>query len=280
MARQEKGNQMAARRHSRNDGFGRSSRLYELPDGSRLPSVTTILGAINKPALVNWAAKTEREMVVRAAADLWDDIPKSVKMGRLAYITTLEDRIGKEKASAKLLRNAGDIGQQIHALAEYAVRRELKQEVHKPAPLADPKQDEAAEWGFMAWEDWRKSVNMVPLLVEQQCWSVKHGYAGTFDLLCELDLPTGGRGNVITDWKSGKGIYLEARLQIVAYAEALIEMGHAERPLSGLVVRVPKVMNDPAFETAFIPAEEHDEKFKAFLHVLELWKFLDKNGGL
>jgi hypothetical protein len=40
------------------------------------------------------------------------------------------------------------------------------------------------------------------------------------------------------------------------------------------------VMNDPAFETAFIPAEEHDEKFKAFLHVLELWKFLDKNGGL
>jgi len=272
---------MAATRHSRNDGFGRSSRLYELPDGSRLPSVTTILGAINKPALINWAAKTEREMIMRAAADLWDDIPKETKMGRLAYINTLEERVGKEKANTKIRNKAGDVGQQIHALAEYAVRRELKQEVHKPSPLLDPKQDEAAEWGFMAWEDWRKSVNMVPLLIEQQCWSVKHGYAGTFDLFCEMDLPKlAGRGKVVTDWKSGKGIYLEARLQIVAYVEALIEMGHAERPLSGLVVRVPKVVGDPDFETAYIAPEEHAELFKAFLHVLELWKWLDKNGGL
>jgi hypothetical protein len=270
----------AGQRYNKSQGFGRSSRFYETPDGQHLPSVTTILSAINKPALVNWAAKTERELCVRAAADLWEDAKDAVKMGRMAYINTLEQRLGTEKANAKIRDQAGDVGGQIHRLAEWTLRTELKQACSKPKPLEDPKLDDAAEWGFMAWQDWRKSVNMVPLLIEQMVWSTKFGYAGTFDLFAEMDLPTGGRGKVLADWKSGKGIYVEARIQVAAYSEALIEMGHAERPLSAMVVRVPKNVGDPEFETAYISPEGQTELFKAFQATLELWKFLEKAKAL
>lgn len=264
-----------ATRANRAEGFGRTSRIYSLPDGRQLPSVTTILSAINKPALVNWSAKVEREAIYAAVGQLWDDVPKDTKMNRMAFLATLADRVGTEKANQKIKNKAGDIGSEIHALAEWTLRKELKQEVG-PRPAAC----EQAEWGFMAWEDWRKASNLVPLRIEQTIWSDKHGYAGSFDLYCEMELPTGDRGRVLIDWKSGKGIYSEAHLQIAAYVEALIEMQHADRPLHGMILRVPKVIGDPNFETKFIDASSIAGLHKVFLHVFELWRWMEKGGTL
>lgn len=274
---------MTATKRNVNRGYGRTSRFYDLPDGSTAPSVTAILGAIAKPALINWAAKVEREMILKIAGELWEDIPwpdakkNFKKMTTMAYMATLTDRLGSEKASSRIVRKASDIGSQIHALAEWTLRQELGQKVG-PRPQAE----EQAEWGFMAWEDWRKSVNLVPRLIEQTVWSTKNRYAGTFDLDCEMDLPTPytGRGEVTIDWKSGKAIYPESLLQISAYVEALIEMGHAGRPHHGLVVRVPKVIGDPAFETQFVGQHEITEHFKTFLAVRDLWLWLEKQDAL
>lgn len=276
-------------RISRPEGFGRSSRFYEC-DGRHLPSVTTILNAIGKPALINWSAKVEREAVLEAARKLWKDIPNRNIMKSDVFISTLIERIGPEKQAQKLKDKAGDIGTQIHEMAEWTLRTELGQVVgEKPAI------NEQAEWGFMAWEDWAKKANLVPKHIEQVCWSNKHGYAGTFDLLGESNIPGRRRGekkmvddwdnchgrvNVMSDWKSGKGIYPEAKLQIAAYVEAGIEMGHVERGTCGLIVRVPKVIGDPDFETCFLTADELTEYFKVFLNVFELWKYLDKQGAL
>lgn len=260
-----------AKRVSRADGYGRFTRFYETPDGGRYPSVTAILGAINKPALVNWAAKTEREMVLRAAGDLWEDLPVTTpKMSKAGYLATLDGRIGKVKAHTKELAKATDIGSEAHALIEWTLRSELKQAVGP-----EPRISDKAQWAFMAWEDWRKQANLVPLAVEQMVWSSTHGYAGTMDLYCELDLPTGGRGRVVTDWKTGKGIYAESSLQNAAYVHALMEMGQAARPVAGLVVRLPKVESDPEFEVKFIPYEEQTPLLKTFLHTLELWRWMD-----
>jgi len=84
------------------------------PDGLKLPSVTTILDAIGKPALVSWAARTEREMVMAVAADLFDCAPAEPRMSKLAFTATLQNRIGKEKAHRKELRKAGRIGARRH----------------------------------------------------------------------------------------------------------------------------------------------------------------------
>jgi hypothetical protein len=269
-----------AKRVSRSDGWNRYSRFYVTPEGAKYPSVTTVLSAVNKPALVPWAAKEERKLVLGALRKLMDSLPKERKTSRLQFMGMLDDAIGEQKAHARILQKAGNIGTEIHHMTEWGLRRELKQEVG-PEPVLS---DEASS-GFVAWDDWRQKVNLVPYLIEETVYSDKYGYAGTLDLFCEMDLPpadidgkpTGlsGRGKVMTDWKSGKGIYTEARLQTAAYMEALIEMGHAPQGIHGLVVRVPKVIGDPDVETGFITSSDSKRIFKAFLATLELWKYLD-----
>lgn len=257
-----------ARRYQRDDGYGRSSRFYDLPDGLRLPSVTTILQAAPaKPALINWAARTERDMVIRSSADLYEDLPVQ-KMNRAAYVNTLESRIGKTKAHAKELAKASEIGAQAHARIEWILRKELKQAVG-PEPILSDK----ALWAVMAWEDWRRTANLAPIAIEQAIWSVRHGFAGTLDLLCELDLPDGGRGKVVVDWKSSKGIWPEMALQNAAYVEAVIEMGHAPPHTHGLIVRLPKIESDPAFEVKWYLPQDRKRHFDAFLACLAVWRW-------
>lgn len=259
-----------ARQRSVSNRYGQSSRFYETPDGLLYPSVTNILGCIGKPALINWAAKTEREMVVEAAANLWEDVPLvGKKMSRPAYIATLTERIGKTKAHQKELAKAGEIGSQAHALIEWNLRKELGQTVGPEPRIADK-----ALWAFMAYEDWRKKSGLKPLAIEQTVWSTTHRYAGTMDVFGEVLIEPHGTCVAVLDWKTGKGIYDEALLQNAAYVQALIEMGHAKPPVYGVIVRLPKVETDPDFEVLPIAAHEQPALFDAFLAVKRLWGWL------
>ena len=255
-----------AKRSTVDQGYGRTSRRYTTPDGETYDSVTSILSVVGKPALINWAANTERALVIEAAANLWEDVPLTKKMSRASYVATLTDRIGKQKAHQKELAKAAEIGSQIHALIEWNLRKELKQE---PGP--EPVVRDKATWGFMVYEEWRKTVQLAPLAIEQTVWSKSHRYAGTMDLYAGLLLEPHGEVRVVLDWKSGKGIYPEALLQNAAYVQALIEMGHAEAPVYGAVVRFPKVEGDPDFEVRVITPDELATLFPVFLAVKQLW---------
>jgi hypothetical protein len=239
----------------------RSGRFYEVPDVGLLPSVTTILNCVGKPALINWAAKVEREMAVEVSTQLYIDAIKAGKtLTPVHWKMSLETRMGTQKASQKQLTQAGDIGTEVHNLVEWTIRTQLSQKVGP-----SPKIRDAAQWAFMAWEDWRKSVDLKPIAVEQVVYSKKHGYAGTLDLLAEVN----GVLTVI-DWKTGKAVYSEAHLQNAAYRQAIREMGHGD-PQQGIVVRLPKNIEDPEFEA--VVADDEGKSFDTFLHVLELWKW-------
>ena len=155
------------------------ARWYQVGD-RELPSVTTILQVISKPALVAWSAKVERELVTSASADLYEDVAGTPRMSRAAYLVTLRSRLGLVKAHTKELAKAGDIGSQTHALIEWTMRTQLMQKVGPSPRITD-----AAQWAFMAWEDWRKSVKLKPVFIEQTVYSENYGYAGTMDLLAE-----------------------------------------------------------------------------------------------
>jgi hypothetical protein len=259
-------------RYNRDDGWGRSSRFYPCPDGVDRVSVTTVIGVLAKPALIGWAAKEERNLVLDAAAEFLVESKEVVNPRE--YRKFLEARLGAQKAHVKKLRAATDIGSAVHEKIEWTLRGELQQAVGP-----EPQLEGAALWAFMAWEDWRKSVNLVPVQIEQMVYSVKHGYAGTLDLFAEMDLPTGQRGMAVLDWKTSKALYPESSLQSAAYAEALIEMGHAEHPLWGCVVRLPKLETDPAFEVKFLAPKEQGEAFKSFRAAAYLWRWMDKSHG-
>lgn len=238
---------------------GPVGRFYRIDDEEYV-SVTHALSCIAKPALINWAANQERSAVMDAAADLYLDLVKAQPMGRPTYLATLQGRLSKQKAHQRELAKAGEIGTQVHALIEWNLRRELGQKVGP-----EPRVLDHAQWAFMAYQDWAQSVSLKPLFIEQVVFSRTHQYAGTMDLLAEVN-------GVVTlvDFKTGKAIYAEAHLQNVAYQAALVEMQHTA-PSGGLIVRLPKVETDPAFETAPVPPVA--ELFPTFLAVLNVWKW-------
>jgi hypothetical protein len=236
----------------------KAGRFYEV-DGELYPSVTHVLSVISKPALVNWAANTERALVMDAAADLYLDTTLiKTPMSRPAYLSTLDARLGKTKAHQRELAKAADIGTQAHKAIEHRFHVALG---HAVGP--EPRLTDKSLWAFMAFEDWAREHHVRPILVEQTVWHPGLRYAGTLDVLAEVD------GEIaVVDFKTGKSIYSEAHLQNAAYQTALVAMGH-QQPTTGYIVRLPKRDDDPAFEAQRTPPS--DTLMPTFEAVLQVW---------
>lgn len=241
-------------------------RFYEV-DGELYPSVTHILQAISKPALIAWSANTERAAVTEAAADLYAEWASQLvppQMPRASYVATLTARLGQVKAHQKELAKAGDIGTQIHQKIEWMMRTAMGV-LAGPEPVVT----DAALWACMAFEDFAKSVHLKPVLIEKTVFSRTHQFAGTMDLLARVNGEL-----VLIDFKSGKSVYPESFLQSAAYSTALVEMGYV-LPSAALIVRLPKVETDPAFEVVSVPPAA--DLLPTFLAVKELWKWTYAN---
>ena len=76
------------------------------------------------------------------------------------------------------------------------------------------------------------------------------------------------------DWKSGKAIYPEAFLQNVAYRHAAKR--HGWPSAQGLIVRLPKRLDDPAWEVMGVPDAIGLEDFLA---ALRLWRWQRRMAG-
>jgi hypothetical protein len=237
-------------------------RFYQV--GAELfPSVTHALSCVDKPALKPWVADQERTAVLEACAQLYTDCGKVVGAPRLpttGFIATLVARLPKLRAYQKTLAKAGDIGHQAHRAIERLLRQQLGQAVG-PAPKLCAEAQAAVE-AFLVWA---ASVKLRPVAVEVIVYSLTHRYAGTLDLVAYVNGEL-----VVVDFKTGKRIYAEASLQNVAYQQAYAEMGLG--PVAGgLVVRLPKRVNDPSFEVGRVPAV--DSLYPTFLAVLQVWSW-------
>src|SRR5436305_673023 len=82
------------------------ARFYHI-GGRRLPSVTTVIGVINKPALLPWAAKMERralEAAMLMVATKYPLIPAEVLLERVS------DAVRGAKAAEQEKQQAATIG--------------------------------------------------------------------------------------------------------------------------------------------------------------------------
>jgi len=243
-----------------------AGRHYDV-DGTLFPSVTNILTVINKPAIAPWMAKEERLACIEAGYRLYMDTHGTPKMSRPAFVTSYESYIGKEKAGKKTMQKAGEIGTEIHSLAEWNLRRSIGQVVGP-----EPRVTQPALWAFMTLEEKIKELELEPVRIEQVVFSETHQYAGTFDLLANIKWQ-GRKQLALIDFKSGKAIYSEAFMQVASLASAYAEMGF-EHPDMGMIIRLPKVDTDPEAECMEVP--DMAEQFRVFLHVLEVWKWSAK----
>src|SRR5947207_7039728 len=112
-------------------------RFYTI-EGRRLPSVTTVLDIIAKPALAPWYAKEERRyfetamLEVRSRPGARD--PEYV-------LAAVAEAVSGVKAADREKQRAAMIGTAVHAGIEWHLRRSLGE-----APGPEPFLPEAATW--------------------------------------------------------------------------------------------------------------------------------------
>ena len=264
--------------------------------------MTTVLGVINKPALIGWAAKEERKATMLAAAEYYRELAETLgeplEVGE--FFRGIDSRLDGTKAHQRALNEASTIGTMVHKKIEFDLLRKLlpmkmeltktqaefkklqkKYEGLKDVELTHPK----AEESWRKYLLWRDSVRMEPLESERQVVSHVHKYAGTEDLLLrvwpEAEDPLwgvvpggykpGGSLIVTGDFKTGKSVYGEMFLQNGAYRLAEIEMGFAPQSEAGLIIRLPKNVEDPGFEVVAVPPLS--ETIPAFLAARALYNW-------
>jgi hypothetical protein len=235
-------------------------RFYTI-DGCQLPSVTTILDVIAKPALGPWYAKQERRYFETAMLEV---LSKPGARDPEYVLAAVAEAVSGIRAADREKQKAAAIGTAVHAGIEWQLRSMLAQDAGPEPTLPDP-----AVWALESWKDWAKSVDLEPITIERTVYCDDCGYAGTMDLYARVK-------GVLTvlDWKSGKAIYPEAFLQNIAYRHAAARLGMPS--VQGLIVRLPKLVDDPAWEVMPVPATLTLEDFRA---ALRLWRWQRRMQG-
>ena len=222
------------------------NRHYVHPKtNEQVPSVTTILGVVNKPALPRWAAKMTAEYAV-SSKNSW---------------ANLDDRAAVEllKGSPwRSMNDAAEKGTSIHAIAEKLLRGEQ-------IDFIQPGTEHACQ----SVAEFIQALQPKPVAIEATVWSHKHKYAGTLDLIATIDNELW-----LIDWKSSKGVYADFALQLAAYAMAdeIIYPDGSSMPMpeinNAAIAHVPKEEN-----WAFVPLNIGEPARQAFLHALGLFEW-------
>jgi hypothetical protein len=238
---------------SNGNGWDRS-RFYRI-EGHTLPSVTTVLDVIAKPALGPWYAKQERRHFEAAMLEV---LSKPGARDPDFVLAAVAEAVSGVKAADREKQQAATIGTAVHAGIEWHLRRMLGED-----PGSEPRLPDVATWAVESWRDWAISVELEPLAIERTVYCVECGYAGTLDLYARVK-------GVLTvlDWKTGRAIYPESFLQNVAYRHAAQRL--AMPAAQGLIVRLPKLLDDPAWEVMSVP---DTLGLPDFLAALRLWRW-------
>jgi len=241
-------------RNARTDSRG---RLYDW-NGEKFWSVTTILQAVPKPALVGWSAREAATFAV----DNWKQISALI-------------RKQEREAAASLVKNAANrnrdraanVGTSVHQAIEALI-------LDKPMP----DWDEQIAGHMDQFLEFVKDFDVTFEAAEAQAFSRSERYAGSFDFIGTIpkigEVASGPR--VLGDVKTGKGIYPEVALQLAAYAHAeFVGMPNGtEVPLPAVDCGVALHLRSDGY--ALVPVRIDDEVFKSFLYVREVWRWMNE----
>jgi len=169
-------------------------------------------------------------------------------------------RVGN-KAADKAMEDAAKLGTETHERCNTIVWFYQDTGVNFDSIEDNPIANAFNEW-FMA------TVKEV-ICAEKPIWSLKHGYAGTTDLVAILK---GDRTSPsVIDIKTG-AIWLDHALQLAAYQGALLEHGIKTRRRIALHLD-KKYPNRPASIKEF----ENTNDFNYFLCCLNLYKYFEED---
>ncbi|MBM9464633.1 hypothetical protein JL108_14345 [Aeromicrobium sp. YIM 150415] len=211
-------------------------------DGQKVRGVTSILNALPKPALVNWAANVTAE----SAVDRWEelaDLPPSKRLKELQ-----DARWSTTKAAALRGTQIHDLGERLSHGQEVEVSDELRGPVEAYARFLD-------EW------------DVTVTATEAPCGSTTRAYAGTLDSIARIGRI--GDESVMLDLKTGKGVYDDAALQLEAYARCDIwqpDGPESEQPMPEIsALYIAHIMPDAVRLVPVI--EDRDQLWRQFQYL-------------
>lgn len=253
----------------------RESRIYELEfsDGTQswtvpLWSVTTLLKAIDRPALQHWAAKE----TAKAAFE------------NLRYLESDVERFGLDEAVHQLSQarfkkksRAADIGTGVHALIEAHIKGAER-------PPVDPGLVDEIVPRFEQFQRWEEAYQPTYRFSEATVFHPDHGWAGTLDFVAEI----GRNGDGLVDIKNtnpardGKpGVYMEHALQVAAYAhaaEVVAARGAWVEPVPMTPVAWGAVLWLYPGRHAFVAVDIDEATYTAFRVAAQLYRYVDGPG--
>jgi hypothetical protein len=197
--------------------FRDSDHTYKL-DGKKIPSVTTLLGNLSKPALPWWAAKMGAEAAVDFLDRRFDD-------EGMAFIGHHERDEVFNLVQRAHMRKATD------AAAKGSVVHNAIEQFHTNFFTAEPPEDDPR--ALAAWNsflEWWATAGLTCVSTERIIVDPDGRYSGRLDLLCE-----DAHSNwYVCDVKTSNGIYPEMILQNAGYASAI--EGETGREVAGTKV--------------------------------------------
>jgi len=222
-------------------------RHYQHPNGDMVPSVTNVIGILDKPALPRWAAKMVAESAYRMRHSL-------AGMEQNEAVDMLK---GSPWSKSK---RAADRGTDIHGWLEARLNEwEL------------PELSDDARPYRQAAEDWYMAHDLEVLGTEVTMFHPL--YAGTADFIARVD----GR-LTIGDFKTSKAIYPEAALQLSALFGCGVDK-HSDplpwRDADGEFTEVPDLLVVRIGEDGFEEKTVADpfNSLRTFLSLLTAWNW-------
>lgn len=214
--------------------FMTSDHRYYFNGEGPVPSVTTVIGLMEKPAVMAWAKKNVARAALRHSGTIREMLADTGEDDVINFLVREADR--ERDTAAKL-------GSGVHLLADMASRNALRGPVAGTTAFQVSEQEMPYLAAFRGFLGRYGASNIVSS--EKIVWS-ENGYAGTYDLLMQMPCyndcggPDGGqtvgvkdgKGCAIPDlWlidiKTSKGYYPEYGLQLAAYrwADSIILPG-------------------------------------------------------
>ncbi len=193
-------------------------------NGKKLTGVTTILGVIDKPALIPWAARMATDYIKENLSY------KRIKLLRKGYVVVRSKVIDEATTAWQRTRDtAGEAGKDVHAILEDIITEAIQ----KTGGYIETDSHENKQVdNFLKWA----RANTIKFLEsEKSVYSKSLWFGGTLDFLYEKDSEV-----YVGDIKTSSAIYPINYWQCSAYQFCLQEMGLYPKIKGFTIVRCGK----------------------------------------
>ncbi len=237
----------------------------QIKTGEKVKGVTTVLNILSKPALIFWGYKQgisnfDRLMIVLAKLGETDSLKYVIQPIIKDFKTTgLYDKRDK----------AADAGTLAHSFFENHIKG-----------LPDPSRDaippdvlSKSEGCYITFLDWEKANSVKYIDSEVELTSEEHPMGGTIDAIIQGALTPANMVDIL-DYKTGKDIYLEAKIQVKVYGK-LWEEHHPELPVAGY--HILRLGENGEFTHKYFPNLDN-KYFEIFLNCLDISEKLAQLG--